>query len=83
MGYCPIFLRSWWPLAPPAEVDTSSWEVSGSTSFGEVWLVGAGVGLVVKVEDRAGAEVLTDLFAARVVDGGRGSRTRGGNRGEK
>lgn len=44
---------------------------------------GAGVGLVVEVEARAGAEVLTELFAARVVDGGGGSRTRGGNREEK
>lgn len=46
-------------------------------------LVGTGVALVVTVEDGAEVEVLTDLFGARVVDRGGGSKTRGGNRGEK
>lgn len=31
----------------------------------------------------AGVEVVTEVVGARVVDGGGGSRTRGGNRGEK
>ena len=39
MGYCPIFLRSWWLLAPPAKLSSSSRKVSRPTSCGEVWLV--------------------------------------------
>lgn len=39
MGSCPIFLRSWWPLAPPAKLASSSRKVSCPTSCGEVWLV--------------------------------------------
>lgn len=77
MGYCPILLRSWWPAAPPAKLDSSLWEVSGSTSFGGVWLVEAGVGLVVEVVEvaevaevrivGAGVEVVTRVVAAGVV----------------
>lgn len=80
VGYCPILLRSWWPAAPPAKLDSSLWEVSGSTSFGGVWLVEAGVGLVVGVVEvvevaevaevcivGAGVEVVTRVVAAGVV----------------
>ena len=35
VGYCPIFLRSWWPLAPPAKLASSSWKVSCPTFCGD------------------------------------------------
>lgn len=82
-----ILLRSWWPAAPPVKRDSSSCAVPCSTSWGEVWLAGAEVGLVVEVVV-VGApvevvleEVWAGVEGARVVGGG--SRTRGGIRGEK
>lgn len=67
-GYCPILLRSWWPAALPATLESSSWEISGSASCGGVRLVGAGGGF--KVEVRVvggGVEVVTEVVGARVV----------------
>lgn len=84
VGIPAIFLRSWWPVAPPAKLDSSFPEVSGCTSWGEVWLVGAEVALVVETRVvGAGVEVVTEVVGARVVGLGAGSRTRGGIRGEK
>lgn len=42
-------LRSWWPAAPPAELDPSLCAVLGSTALGGVvWLAEAGLDLVVE-----------------------------------
>lgn len=68
VGYCSLLLRSWWPAAPPAKLDSSFQEVLGSTSFGGVWLAEAGVDLVVEMGVvGAGVEVVTWVVGARVV----------------
>lgn len=80
-----MLLRSWWPAAPPATLDSSLCAVLGSTAFGVVWLAEAGLDLVVEAGlVGARAEVVpTGVLVAAVVDRGTGSRTRGGIRGEK